>query len=73
MIRHLQTIVKTRRELPVALAHAFSEPRPFADQARTAMLNRIFGTLSPADQLRCRAEVLECREAKRGKRLAEVV
>lgn len=73
MIRHLETIVEAKRELPVALAHAFSEPRPFADHARTARLNRLFSHLSPADQLRCRAEFLKCREAKRDKRLAEVV
>lgn len=73
MIRQLHAIAADVRELPLALAHAFAVPRPFSDQARLDLLNRVFSTMSPADQLRCRAEFLECREAKRGNRFAEVV
>lgn len=73
MIRHLESIVEAKRDLPIALAHAFAAPNPYGEVGRMALLNKIFATMSPADQLRCRAEFLECREAKRGKRLAEVV
>ncbi len=56
------------RELPVALAQTFVRTRP--DSPRVATLNRLYAQLDPVDQLRCRAELFECREARRGQRLA---
>ena len=63
------------RDLPIALAHCFSGPMLYAGargQQRMDLLNRIFVQLDPVDQLRCRAELLECRAAKRGERFAIV-
>lgn len=60
-----------QRALSVALAHEFARVKP-CDQARLGVLNRIYGTLAPVGQLACRAELRECREAKRGNRQAAI-
>lgn len=58
------------RELPVALAQTFVRVKP--DSPRVETLNRLFRGLSLEGQLRCRAELFECREAKRGRRNAAI-
>lgn len=59
------------RSLPVALAHALHARRPGADDL--PRLNATYARLAPADQLRCRIELLECRAARRGEREAQVL
>lgn len=58
------------RPLPVALAHRLARARP-GDPAMTTF-NRLYASLSVADQVRCRAELQECRAAIRGHRPASV-
>lgn len=59
------------RPLWQALAHVIVNKRP--GDPELEHLNRLYmRALSPADQLRCRAEMLEVREAKRGCREAEI-
>ena len=57
------TLFDRRRDLCIALAHRFAGVKP-TDPAN-AWLNRLFGHLSPIDQMRCRAELLDCRTARR--------
>jgi hypothetical protein len=59
------------RELPVALAHELTRAK-LADQNRQELLGRIFNTMRPVDQFKCRFELAQCRAAKRGELLAEV-
>lgn len=59
------------RELPIALAHYAVRRKPGEPGALIA--NKLFARLTPADQLRCRWELHECREARRGQRNAEIV
>lgn len=60
------------RPLPIALAHALARAK-VSDQHRQDVLGRLFRALPPVDQFRCRAELMDCRAAKRGELLAEVV
>lgn len=53
------------RELPVALAHSYAVTKPSA-QERMEMLNRVYLSLAPIDQLKCRAELRRCKQAQRG-------
>lgn len=69
-MRHYHDIRKPARELPIALAHQVANCSP--DDARLALLHKIFNTLSLRDQLRARWELFECHAAKRGERLAVV-
>lgn len=59
------------RSLPVALAHVMSARKP--GDATLERLNATYARLTPADQLRCRIELLECRAARRGEREALVL
>ena len=61
------------RSLPIALAHRFAAPFPFRDPPRMELLNRMYESLTVGDKMRCTAEFRECRAAKRGARLAELV
>jgi len=51
--------------IPVALGRAFANANQ-ENALHLERLNRIYRKLSPADQLRCRAEILECKDARRG-------
>lgn len=64
-------VAESVRELPVALAQTFVRTKP--DSPRLETLNRLFVSMSLADQLRCRAELFECREARRGTRDATIL
>lgn len=55
--------------LPLRIAQRLART-PITNQPAQAMLARLFAGLSPAGQLQCRAELLECRAAKRGERIA---
>ena len=57
--------------LHIALARDFCRTKP--GDPRLVMLNRIFNTLQPLNQLLCRAEMREVRAAKRGERPAIVL
>ena len=52
------------RSLPVALAQQLAACRP--KDPRLALLNSLYLDLSPADALRCRAEIHAIRCARRG-------
>lgn len=56
------------RDLPIALAHRFAEAKP--GDPVLEVLNRLYRNLKPSDKLRCRAELHECRAAKRGERVS---
>ena len=60
----------TPRPLWKALAHLFARRKPGA--ADLPLLNKLYRGLLPTDQVRCRVEILECRAAIRGERLAVV-
>lgn len=60
------------RALPIALAHCIAAT-PLSNWQRMTLLNRVYYTLSPADKLRCKAELELCRMAKRGELRAEAV
>jgi len=62
-----------QRPLPVALAHEFAALKWGKEGKRLDMLNRIYLELSPADRMRCRIELAQCRRAKMGEVRAEVV
>jgi hypothetical protein len=66
----VQQCYARRRDLPIALAHVVAGTKPYS--LALERLNRLYAGLTPADQLRCRAELLECREARRGVALALV-
>lgn len=59
------------RELHIALAHSFAVTK-LTDVPRMNMLGRIYESLSWNDQLRCRAELSRCRQARRGQHLSVV-
>lgn len=59
------------RPLPIALAQQFVKTR-IGDPSQD-VLNRIFAAMRPADQMRCRFEILECQAAMRGEREARVM
>lgn len=59
------------RSLPVALAHVMSARRP-GDPA-LVRLNATYARLAPAEQLQCRAELLEVKASRRGEREAQVL
>jgi hypothetical protein len=59
------------RELPIALAHELARAK-VTDQDRQLVLGRIFRRLKPVDQFRCRAELMNCRQAKRGELVAQL-
>lgn len=59
------------RPLPIALAHELARAK-VTDQPRQDVLGRIFRTLRPVDQFRCRAELMNCRQAMRGELVAEL-
>lgn len=59
------------RPLPIALAHCLVNTS-LRRQTRVAVLNRIYRRLKPAQQIRCRLEIIEARAAKRGERIAQV-
>ena len=51
------------RVLPDALARALANEKP--GSLRVTVLNALYNRMSPADQLRCKAEVHHIREARR--------
>lgn len=62
------------RPLHAALAHIMANLMlGRCDPRRLEILNRLYMSLSPADQIRCRWEMLEVREAKRGNRPARIM
>jgi len=61
----------TIRPLPIALAQCLANTKA-GEQERMALLNRHFSRLNIRDQFICRAELLECKAAKRGQREAIV-
>lgn len=58
----LAALYARRQPLAVRLGQALSNTPPDTDRA--AGLHRTYRRLTPADQLRCRAEMLDCRAAK---------
>ncbi len=54
-----------RRPLPLALAQSMARCK-LGNTERMELLNRLYRTLSPAGQLRCKDELAQCRLAKRG-------
>lgn len=68
----LHDLFERRRPLWMALAHSMAGLK-LGNSERLAMLNRIYSTLRIADAIACRGELLECREARRGQRRAEIV
>jgi uncharacterized tellurite resistance protein B-like protein len=71
MNSQLMRALATRRELPEALAHYFVATKP--GEPRLAAAARIYAHLNAADQLRTRAEISACRQARRGEVEAELV
>lgn len=67
----MESWLEHRRELPIALAHVMANTRP-TNQERQTILNRLFGGLSLPHQILCRAELAECREARRARRVAVI-
>lgn len=59
------------RPLAIALAHELARVK-ISDQPRQEVLGRIYRSLTPADQFKCRFELAQCRQARRGELLAEV-
>lgn len=55
-------------DLALDLAWYLANAKP--GDANLAMLNRLYRAMQPKDQLRCRAEMEECRAARRGEREA---
>lgn len=53
---------------PIVLARQLANEKP--GTRRMELLNRLFARLSPADKLRCQAEIAQCKAAKRGLLLA---
>lgn len=60
------------RPLAIALGQELARAK-LGDNARQALLGRIYATLPAGQQLACKAELAECRAARRGERLAMVV
>lgn len=60
--------LKVQRPLCIALAHRLANIQP--GDPRNAVAGRLYLRLSHADKLRCHAEMLECRKAKRGDTVA---
>lgn len=60
----LAALYANREALPVMLARAIVNTPP--DAPRQRVLAAEYSRLGPADRLRCHAEMLECRIAKRG-------
>ncbi len=54
-----------RRPLWLALAQNMATCK-LGNTERMELLNRLYRTMSPVDQLRCRDELTWCRRAKRG-------
>jgi hypothetical protein len=69
-MRGLAYLAANRRPLPLALAHWSARERP--GSPRWTVANRLYNRFSLAGQIAYRAELLECRAAKRGERLAQI-
>ena len=66
----LQDLRAEPRPLWQALAHELARTRP--GEARLNLLNSLYRDLTPADALRCRAELHAVRAARRGESPAQV-
>lgn len=67
----VQMMAARARPYPIALAHLLAKTKP-TEGDRMQMLNDRFLRMNPADRVRCRAELRECREAVGGRREASV-
>lgn len=67
----VQQATAARKDLPIALAHRAMRVKPGTPDDK--ILARIYAGLNPRDRMRFHAEVGECKAAKRGERLADVV
>lgn len=61
-------ITPPKPPFPIVLARQLANEKP--GTRRMELLNRLFARLSPADKLRCQAEIAQCKAAKRGLLLA---
>lgn len=52
------------RPLGIALANELGRCKPGRDYERLALLSRLYTTFLPADQLQCRAELLDMHDAR---------